>query len=539
MVGTIDIAPDGSCLFVSFPYREDLVSIVRNIPGRRWDRASKIWRVPLDQVENCVKIFMAHGFTITPGVATTLATGGKDTGLDKIKFETVDKESQSYSVSSLNLQVGEVLRGEFKEALWVIGELQNFDKSKKGRHRYFELVERQEDEFGEVSPRPRASVSAAIFEKSWPVIRKRLASGRQKLELSDGIKVRVRGRVDFYQARGRYQFIVEDLDPSYTFGDQLLNRDKILKKLEEQGLHETNLSKPLAVAPLRIALITSWNSDAYNDFIQTLASEPYRYEVTVHPVAVQGDSLRPTVLRALEYFEEMAEDFDVLVITRGGGSRTELGAWDDEEVAMRVAKHPLKAVIGIGHERDQCVLDLIATSVKTPTAAAELLGARVRAYQEHVEDTMLSILDYIETRLRSTNRDLAAKGRLLTQVVRGGIASAKGSLHAANARLRRGMLHRIGGARQGLELAKHRIQSGVKNRIQRESDRLDLTEARRRALDPQRVLERGFAILVGKDGKALRSVKDTKKGDALEARLPDGSVDLEVVDLKVKGTKSH
>jgi hypothetical protein len=190
MSGTIDIAPDGSCLLVSFPYREDLVELVRNIPGRRWDKPSKTWRVPLDQAESVVKIFMAHGFAIMPGVATALATGGRDTGLDRIKYQAVDKDADSYTISALNLRVAEVLRAEFKGPMWVVGELQNFDKGKGRKHRYFELVERVEDELGEEEV--RASVSAVVWAKSLPVIQKRLGGkggkDTRKLDLADGVK---------------------------------------------------------------------------------------------------------------------------------------------------------------------------------------------------------------------------------------------------------------------------------------------------------------------------------------------------------------
>jgi exodeoxyribonuclease VII large subunit len=565
MSGTIDIAPDGSCLLVSFPYREDLVELVRNIPGRRWDKPSKTWRVPLDQAESVVKIFMAHGFAIMPGVATALATGGRDTGLDRIKYQAVDKDADSYTISALNLRVAEVLRAEFKGPMWVVGELQNFDKGKGRKHRYFELVERVEDELGEEEV--RASVSAVIWAKSLPVIQKRLGGkggkDTRKLDLADGVKVRVRGRVDFYQARGRYQFVVEDLDPDYTLGAQLLRREKILQRLEAAGLREKNLSLPMPQVPLRIGLITAAGSDAYNDFVQTLATEGYRYSITLFPVKVQGKELEETVLGGLEWFAENAADFDVLVLTRGGGSRTELDAWDNEKVAEALAHHPLKAIIGIGHERDQCVLDFIAQSVKTPTAAGELINETVHAYQEHVEGRMIEIRTRIDEILRRTARELAQRGRNFGHLMRAGLADEKAALQGRVQTLHHGISGRLAEQRRELARSSYAVQHNVKSlladesrrviaeagrlryataqRVAREGERLDARTQRQRALDPVRVLERGFALLrrvggeaakAGRAGKALRSVTEIQKGERVEARLPDGSVELEALEVR-------
>ncbi|PIE22943.1 MAG: exodeoxyribonuclease VII large subunit [Planctomycetota bacterium] len=561
MSGTIDIAPDGSCLLVSFPYREDLVELVRNVPGRRWDKPSKTWRVPLDQAEATVKIFMAHGFSIMPGVATALATGGRDTGLDRIKYKAVDKDADSYTISALNLRVAEVLRAEFGKPMWVVGELQNYDKGKHRKHRYFELVERVEDELGEEEV--RATVPAVIWAKHWSVIQKRLGGkgGRdtRQLDLSDGVKIRVRGRVDFYQARGKYQFVVEDLDPEYTLGAQLLRREKILQRLQSEGLKDRNAELAMPLVPLRIGLLTSADSDAYNDFVNTLADEAFGYSITLFPVNVQGKELEASVLAGLEWFAERAEDYDLLVISRGGGSRSELDSWDNEKVAFALAQHPLKAIIGIGHERDHCVLDFIAQSVKTPTAAAELINETVRKYQEQVEDTMLAIQVGIEEILRNAARQLAQRGRSFGHLMRAGLADEKAALSNRARVLKQELAARLKEQRRELarssyalehnlksmlaEEKRHvvaesqRLQFSLAQRLEREGDRLEARSLRQRALDPARVLERGFALLRGNKGKALRSVTETKPGDSIEALLPDGRLTLETREVHEKAQK--
>lgn len=528
MSGSLDIAPDGSCLFVSFPYREDLVSIVRDIPGRRWDRASRVWKVPLEQLEHAVKIFMAFGFSMSPEVATALATDGKDTGERKIKLEEVKGSKDSLTVSQLNLRVAEVLSKNFEKSMWVVGELQNFNKGRRSKHKYFELVEKSEDELGE--ERLRASVSCMIWEKTMSLIRTRLKQSGGNLELEDGLKVRMKGRVELYQPRGKYQFIVDDVDPKYTLGDMVQKREMILAELTQAGLADRNKSLPMPEVPLRIALITGEETDAFNDFVQTLAATHFSWQVTLYPAKVQGEQLRPTVMEALGFFEQNAAEYDVMVLCRGGGSRSELGWWDDGEVAKAVASHPLKTVIGIGHERDQCVLDYLCTSVKTPTAAGELLVEQVTAFQQRVEDSMMEICNRVQALLREEHAELRLRAARLRGSVREGLAGALAHMDHAVQRLERGGARLLKRNMTQTEQRVFRLGASAHLRIEKEKERLLAREQRARALDPSRVLARGFAILRGPAGKAIHSVSQTQKGDKLEARLLDGNLDVEVLE---------
>ncbi len=525
MVGQIDISADGASITIRFPYREDLVSLVRDLKGRRWDRSARVWRVPIEEVESAVKLFMPYGFSLAPEVATALATGGKNKNLGTIQVSEIEKKSDSLTVSALNFRVAELLRGNFKEPVWITGELQNFDKKSRSRHRYFELVERDpEDE----EARPRAVVSAVIFEKAMTIIRRRLARFGDAIKLADGVKVRVRGTVDLFEARGRYQFLIDDLDPSFTVGEQVLRQEKILQALKKEKLLEKNKAKPIPLVPLRIALLTSFESDAYNDFIQTLAVQDFAFDVTVYDCFVQGDRLKSTVLNGLEFFAQEAESYDLLVITRGGGSRTELGSWDDLDIARAVANHPLKALIAIGHERDQSVLDALAHSVKTPTAAGELVVERVRSYQEKVEDCFLEIHDQATSILREAKKILRDQARGLATLVRGGIAGERAHLGAAQRRLTRSLTERF--QREELRLAQKTkdLIYGTSKFMTKAESNLVLQETKLKAYDPKSVLRRGYAWLRTANGKTLHSAKKVKKGDSLHATLADGELDLEV-----------
>ncbi len=524
MVGSIDVSPDGSCLLVSFPYREDLVNLVRNIPGRRWDRSTKTWKVPIGQVERTVKTFLAYGFHLSPEVTAALATGGEPGAHGTAELEAVDRKSASLTISALNLRIAEALRGALSEPVWVIGELQNFDKARRGRHLYFDLVERESDA---PDARAVAVLPAVVLEKNWALMRRRLARFRD-VELADGVKVRVHGTVDFYQPRGRVQFKIDDIDPAYTLGEQVVKRERILAKLEEEGLRKRQLELPLPLVPLRIALLTSFGSDAYNDVVQTLNDEGFRFEITVFDCYVQGDRLRPSVLAGLSWFAENAADYDLLLIVRGGGSRSELVAWDDLEVARAVARHPLKAVIGIGHERDRCVLDEIALSVKTPTAAGELVLERCRAYQEAVEDRWLRIAELAERLANDERRGLIRRATLLRHQVTAALAGAAAELTHKRAVFHGAVRRRLAAAAFETERAAGRLVSAAPRLLARAAERLEGLQKQVKALDPKRVLARGFALLRRPGGRVLAAAADAKRGEHLEAELKDGRLDLRV-----------
>ncbi len=533
MVGSIDISPDGTCLLVSFPYREDLVNLVRTIPGRRWDRSTKTWKVPVAQVETAVRTFMAYGFNLSPEVTAALATGGKEGSHGTAQLKEVDRGAKSLTISALNLRIAETIQGSLKEPVWVVGELQNFEKNRRGKHLYFELVERESEE---PDARARAVIPAVIFEKNWALMQRRL-SRYQDVDLADGVKVRMRGSVDFYQPRGKIQLRIDDIDPAYTVGEQVVRREKILAELEKEGLRERQKERDFPLVPLRIALLTSFGSDAYNDIIQTLNDRDFRFEITVFDCFVQGDRLRPSVLQGLEFFAENAENFDLLLIARGGGSRSELGAWDDLDVARAVAAHPLPALIGIGHERDKSVLDEIARSVKTPTAAAETIYDRCRAYQERVEDCMLEIADRALGLLREERRSLHRKADLLKHRCRASLARAEGDLNAAAARIGTLSRQRLLRARTALFYAGNRLGRAALERLRREGDRLSHLGKMIRSLDPARILDRGFALLLDERGRSVRDAREVGEGARLRAKLANGALDLRVEGRHVENEK--
>ena len=325
MTGTIELDQDGRHLLIGFPYREDLVEEVRNMPGRRWDRSKKLWRVPVAHTEIVVETFMKYGFEVSGDVAsalagTTAAPPPKAGSKSKDAPEATPSDEQSdsgLSVSALNERAREALQAAFPKRVRVIGEVVDFDKNKDRAHVFFSLVEK------DMSGRKiKATVDAALFANTMKRVRPK--PEQKGMELRDGIEIMAEVKVDLYPANGRYQLIVEDILPEFTLGKLALSREQILAELRAAGLERTNANRAWPAPALRIGVLTSDISDGWNDFLRQLESSKIGFDVSLYPIRVQGQDLRPTMLAGLAWFAKQHEDFDVLCVLRGGGSRTDL-----------------------------------------------------------------------------------------------------------------------------------------------------------------------------------------------------------------------
>jgi len=518
MTGSIELDPDGKSLQIRFPYRPDLVDEVKTITGRRWDKAGKLWRVPATQIDNVVALFMRHGFTMTADVSSLFAgTQGVATpGPEAESPQQAPAEApDALSISDLNQKVKGAIQGAFPEAVWVVGELTDYDKNKDRQHIFFTLLEKRGESID-------AQVSVAMFERTAKTLRARLERLPEPMTLADGIEIRALVRVDLYPRNGRYQLIVEDIDASFTLGKLALGREEILRELKEKGLEHKNRDLPIPVPALRVGVLTSHDSDGWNDFLAGLKSSGVGFEVTSYNVRVQGDLLKPTMLQGLAYFAERAEEIDVLCIVRGGGSRTDLAWFDERDVALAVARHPLKILCGIGHQRDISVLDMISHSEKTPTAVADFLVDQVRATREVLRDLSRCLVASTKQVLHTEERRLARTAQDLRRHVQGQLAHERQSLRHCNHRLSRGTKGRVRSAFDLLVRRVEQVRSGVRRRLDNASAFLRTQQARQRLLDPQQVLNRGYSLMRNSDGGIVKTVTDLSAGDAVDIQFQDG-----------------
>ncbi|HSL57516.1 MAG TPA: exodeoxyribonuclease VII large subunit, partial [Acidimicrobiales bacterium] len=279
--------------------------------------------------------------------------------------------AETLGVAELTRRITGALGAAFPDQVWVAGELQGLRAG--GPHLYFTLVEP-----GELGDGPAASIPVALFRGARAgvehVLRK--AGG---LALADGLAVRIRGEVILYAPRSQVQLRMTAIDPGHTLGQLAIDRDRLLRALAAEGLVGRNATVALAAVPLRVALITSAGSAAAHDTVEELAASGLGFQVTLIDTRVQGPEAVGSVVAALAHAARL--DVDVVAVVRGGGSRTDLVAFDAEPVARAIAGCAHPVLTGSGHEIDTRVADAVAhRALKTPPAVAGYLVHRVRAH---------------------------------------------------------------------------------------------------------------------------------------------------------------
>lgn len=396
----------------------------------------------------------------------------------------------TFTVGELAVRINATLKAGLGDRVWVRGEIQGYRVS--GAHAYFTLADTS-------GPTP-AVLNVQLFAPVRTRLRPMLASHR--LELADGIAVRICGQLDFWAQGGRLGLKMTDLDPRFTLGEIALTREAVLAALATEGLLGRNAARPLAPVPLRLVVLTSVGSAAWHDFSDELARSGMGFLVQAVDCRVQGEDAVPMITAALQMISARVESareqdapgeaaLDAVVLIRGGGARNELATFDDPAIARAIAACPVPVMTGIGHEVDRAVADEVAhTALKTPTACAGFLVDRVREFLGH--------LDERGTRIR------AAAERAVTTA------------------------DRIGRVEADLAAQVQRI-------LERAGLRLDTLEARVRAHDPAVMLARGWSISQTADGRIVRSVHDLSPGTVLITRLSDGLVTAAVTQVEPVG----
>ena len=533
-----EVARDGDRLYIRFDYDRRLVDLVKGLPDRKFHPGERYWTVPAQHVVAVVELLKSEGFQF-------------DEGTLKLYEEQLDRAGDHLTVSQLNVQVRSALQTAFPNPLWLVGEISGFGKSAHRDVVSFQLVERGEG--GKIV----AEVNAVLFPDVRQAIEYKLHRAGDPFRLEDEVTVRVLVQVDLYVPWGAYRVVIKDLDVAYTLGEVARRREEIVRKLTKEGLIDRNKSLPFPLVPLRVGLITSLGSDAEKDVLKTLRESGYAFQVVVHGARVQGPYTEASVLNALDWFRARAGEFDVVLICRGGGSRTDLAWFDSEALGRAVATFPLPVVVGIGHEEDFSVLDHVGWRAKTPTAAAQLLVHRVRETMEHLEETLRGVLSRAESRLVEARRGEGERARRLARAAETLLAGAKTDLTRLSQALPRAVGTALGGQRQYLLQAQGRLRRSARRELDeawervtkaaqlarpralalllREKERLEARENRLHALDPRRVVERGFAILRLREGKVVTDPAQAPPGTRLRAEIKRGVLKL----LSEGGEESH
>lgn len=416
----------------------------------------------------------------------------------------------TYGVVELTSAINDSLRDRFGSGVWVVGEISGLVD--RGPHTYFTLVEEGADGKAVLNIQLFANVKRTIT----PVLR------QSRLELADGTRVRVFGTLDVYPPTGRLGLKLSDIDPQFTIGDIGAAREALLARLLAEDLIEANRRLPLPVAPMRLGLVTSVGSAAWHDFCNELERSGFGFEVSAIDARVQGDEAEEMVAAAIRALGR--RDVDLIVVIRGGGSRNDLAAFDAEGIARAIATSPIPVFTGIGHEIDRSVADELAGRAwKTPTACAGAIVDMVGEFVSRTESTWVDILRISGLRLDGAGVGLMSTAQRVARQTH--VAVSRSDERLA------GRAHRVSTVRRRLGAELIRSDRAAQRLVRSAgvaaltADRhLDDLERRRELLDPTRLLQRGWSISMGPDGRVVRSTADVGSGSTLRTRLADGVV---------------
>ena len=388
--------------------------------------------------------------------------------------------SDRYTLRQLNLMVRDAIEMELPDEYWVEAELS--ECREHSGHCYMELIEKDER-----TNTPVARASAKCWRQTWQMLQPHFERTTGQ-PLHAGLKVLLRVTAQFHEAYG-FSWIVTDIDPTYTIGDMARKRQEIIRQLKEEGVFDLQRELRISMFAKRIAVISAAGAAGYGDFIRQLEDNEYgfKFEVQLFPAIMQGEQVEQSIIAALNtIYEATAPDgnpsgtYDCVVIIRGGGATADLSGFDTLALAENVAQFPLPIITGIGHDRDESILDMVSnTRVKTPTAAAALLI-----------DNLLQVLTRIDS----------AQQRMTMAI----------SQRFANQKERLSSLQSI------IPVLAQRMLSNARHR-------LELIELQLQGYDPQLLLRRGYSITLH-NGHAVRDPQQLKAGDVIETRLEKGTI---------------
>ena len=405
------------------------------------------------------------------------------------------------SLLELNTLVRNRVQAAMPDRYWVRAEVSEARENRSG-HCYLELVEKDEAS-GEMQAKARAVIWATVYR----MLRAHFAA-ETGMAIAPGIKLLIEVSVDMHELYG-YTLTVHDIDPSYTLGDMARQRAEIIRRLTQEGIIDMNRELSWSLLPQRIAVISSPTAAGYGDFIDQLHRNPYgyRFYTALYTAAMQGARAESSVIGALERIYAHESDFDGVVIIRGGGATSELSCFDSYPLAQNVAQFPLPVIVGIGHDRDETVLDRVANvRVKTPTAAAEWLIARVAEADRRRLDLQASLAGEIDNRLRQERQRLAAAGQRLPLLIE----------------------RRITLERSRLDHLAPTLRQAVTRSMERQQQRLALLSRSVELSSPERILKRGFSLTL-KAGKAVRSADELRSGDRITTFYGEGCSESQIL----------
>lgn len=425
---------------------------------------------------------------------------------------------EALTLLELNGLVRGVLEHSMNRSYWLQAEISELRTASNG-HCYLEFVQKDARGNGFVA-KARGNIWANVYRMLKPYFERETGQA-----FCAGMKVLVEVQVTFHELYG-YSLNVTDIDPTYTVGDMVRRRREILRQLADEGVLNLNKELDFPVLPQRIAVISSAEAAGYDDFCHQLQnnSRGYFFHTELFKAWMQGNRVEDSVLAALDEIAARRDEFDVVVIIRGGGATSDLSGFDTYMLAAACAQFPLPVITGIGHERDDTVLDSVAhTRVKTPTAAAEYLIVRMDEAAEQLDRLAFQLREGVMQMLRQARQELQSLSRQIPTVTLQRLQRERKQLDALTTRIPASAVRQLANARIRVAATRQSLLAVVGNQLQRERHRLEMIAQRMKDVSPQRQFERGYSLTL-KEGKIVKDAAQLKTGDRIVTRLGQGEV---------------
>ena len=472
---------------------------------------------------------------------------------------------QKLTLSELNEQISKALQGAFPSSVWVIAEISELKENRNG-HCYLELIEKQGFE---IVARSRATIWSYTYRMLKPYFE--TTTGQL---FAQGIKILVQVAVEFHSSFG-LSLNIKDIDPIYTVGDMAMQRKEIVNRLQTEGVFDMNKELELPLVPQKIAVISSATAAGYQDFMNQLETNEFgfRFYTKLFQATMQGSETVASIIFALERIFQYEDFFDTVVIIRGGGATADLSSFDSYDLAFNITQFPLPVITGIGHEKDDTIIDLVAhTRLKTPTAVAEFLIKGMERFYDRMLEMENEIVQLSRELIDSHKKELEQAALNLNNTVTGFINNNQVHLTRKVNLIQRSVKQFSFQKENELNNLKHDVKSKVlmrfavskslllqkqrtlkyavhesilkqntvlvhikdlvagqaKRMIFKEQERIHLNENTIRLINPLNVLKRGYTITL-KDGKIVKSTRQININEDIETRFADGIVKSKIV----------
>lgn len=408
---------------------------------------------------------------------------------------------------------------------WVVAEVNELKVNYSSGHCYIELVEK-----GGENSIPRAKVNAVIWRNKHQMIASYFKAETGS-ELKAGLKVLVKVMVNYHELHG-LSFQITDIEPSYTLGDLEAQRRATIERLRCEGIIDMNRESDLPEVVQRIALISSRNAAGYQDFMDELRSNArgYGFNVELFDAVMQGNEVEQSVIGALDVIAERIEDFDAVVLIRGGGSQSDLQAFNSYRLCSHLAQFPLPVITGIGHDKDQSVADLVSrVSLKTPTAVAGFLVNHNEMFERRVDENASELRDAAMRCIGNSRMLLEKAVSLIDRLASTRLGNEHARLSAMTSKAL--SLPRISfSVHSGnIALLESRLLSGAAIYLNSKFAKLNLLRNIADSRNPQKIFALGFSVVRSKDGGVVSNISGADIGDELNIEVSDGIIETKII----------